>query len=64
LGGGKLQLSWPAWADGCTLHAATNLATPIQWRLLATPPESNISGFRLRLPTTNAPQQFYRLSPP
>lgn len=63
-GGGNLMLSWPGWASGYNVFAATNLTPPIAWTLVSTTPESNNGEFYLNISTTNTGQQFYRLVGP
>lgn len=60
----QLSLSWPSWATGYSVFAATNLEPPVQWLPLGGVPESNSAGFRLLLPVTNRGSAFYRLGPP
>jgi cellulose 1,4-beta-cellobiosidase len=60
----QLRLSWPGWVSIHTAYAATNLAPPIAWLPLTNTAQSNNGTFSLTLPTTNGPEQFFRLGPP
>jgi hypothetical protein len=61
-GASQLRLSWPAWAAGYQLYAATNLAAPIQWQVATNPVQSSNGTFWVDLSTTSRPRQFFRLS--
>lgn len=61
---GNLLLSWPSWASGYTIYAATNLTPPIAWNIVTNQPQSNNGTFYLNVPMTNNAQEFYRLSAP
>ena len=61
--GHQLALSIPGWASNYSVYAATNLALP-NWRALTNSPESRNDLFYLTVPTTNCPQEFFRLSNP
>jgi uncharacterized protein (DUF608 family) len=61
-GASQLRLSWPAWATGYALYAATNLATPIQWQVATNAVQSSNGALWVDLSTTNRPRQFFRLS--
>jgi hypothetical protein len=64
LGGSNgLHLSWPSWATGYQVYAATNLAAPIPWQLTTNVIQSSNGTFWLDLPISNRSQQFFRLSP-
>jgi hypothetical protein len=64
LGGSNgLHLSWPSWATGYQVYAATNLAAPIPWQLTTNAIQSSNGTFWLDFPITNRSQQFFRLSP-
>jgi hypothetical protein len=63
-GGGSVVLKWPGWATGLRPYRATNLVPPVNWEAVAAPPVLSNGMFRLLLPVTNAPQQFFRLGHP
>jgi hypothetical protein len=62
LGGSQPLLSWPGWATGYATYRASNLAAPIQWRLLTNTAASNNGMFNLTLPASGD-KQFFRLAP-
>jgi hypothetical protein len=63
VGGGFLNVSWPAWADDWNLYSATNLVPPVFWSLV-TNAVTNASGqFSVSLPK-NSDVKFYRLTSP
>jgi cellulose 1,4-beta-cellobiosidase len=60
---GQLLLSWPGWAGGYQPQSASNLAPPVLWQPVSSPPQNSNGTLYLSLPTTNA-QQFFRLTTP
>lgn len=62
-GSGVFTLSWPAWASGYQVYAATNLTPPVAWNLVTNTLQSNNGTFYMNLTASNG-QQFYRLSGP
>jgi beta-galactosidase len=64
LNGAQLQLSWPSWAGDFQAYGTTNLAEPASWQPLVISPQSSNGTLYLVLPTTNGPQQFFRLVSP
>jgi fibronectin type 3 domain-containing protein len=60
---GGFLLSWPVWASGYQVYAATNLTPPVAWNLVTSTPQSNNGTFYMNLTATNG-QEFYRLSSP
>jgi Concanavalin A-like lectin/glucanases superfamily len=61
--GGTLTLSWPGWAAGVGLYAATNLTPPVVWEPVINAVGSNNGVFYLNLPIGPG-QQFFRLTSP
>jgi hypothetical protein len=62
--GGQLRLSWPGWAMGYHLYAATNLTAPIRWQLATNPVETSNGTFSVELSVTNRAQEYFRLGTP
>lgn len=60
-GSGGFVLSWPSWASGYQVYAATNLTPPVTWNMVTNAPQSNNGVFYMNLTVING-QQFYRLS--
>jgi hypothetical protein len=63
-GGQQLVVAWPGWASGYTLYSASNLQAPVQWSSVTNSPQTSNSVLYLSLPTTNGPQQYFRLGSP
>jgi predicted alpha-1,2-mannosidase len=63
-GSGQIVLSWPGWATNYTAYSATNLLPPTQWSAVTNAPQSSNGVLYLTLPTTNGPQQYFRLGTP
>lgn len=64
LSGGQLSLSWPSWAADYTAYTTTNLIPPANWQPVNNLIQSSNGMVRLALPTSNTPQQFFRLGLP
>ena len=60
---GQPLLSWPTWAGGYSVYAASSLAPPILWQPIPVPVQISNGAIYVPLPTTNAPQRFFRLGP-
>jgi len=58
--GESLVLSWPDWADGWTLHAATNLNPPVAWSTVTNDVTSSDGSFLVSLPMVGE-SMFFRL---
>jgi hypothetical protein len=57
-------IAWPAPSPGYQLYSATNLAPPVVWSLVPTPPIQSNGTFYLTISPTNAAAQFFRLMSP
>jgi hypothetical protein len=60
----QFVLSWPASASGYQLYSATNLAPPVMWSLVTTPPAASNGTFYLTIPAASGAAQFFRLEAP
>jgi hypothetical protein len=61
--GGSLGLSWPSWAAGLQLHAASNLAPPVAWDWVTNAPTPSNNLLWLSVPITGE-HQYFRLQSP
>ena len=59
----QLVISWPTWASNANPYSTTSLLPPVQWQLLTNTPQTSNNNFYVIIPTTNYPQQFFRLAP-
>jgi len=60
----QIALSWPGWATNYNVYSATNLRSPIQWAPLTNPRQPGNGLLYMTVPTTNGPQQYFRLGTP
>jgi hypothetical protein len=63
LNSNTLAISWPGWAGGWGLYAATNLTPPVVWQPVTNALGSNNNSFNVNLPLSPG-NQFFRLSNP
>jgi lysophospholipase L1-like esterase len=64
LGSHTLSLSWPSNFAGFNLETCTGLPPVGAWQTVAGPYPLSNGAFGLSVPTTNGPQQFFRLRKP
>jgi len=60
---GTFTLSWPAWAAGCNLYSATNLAPPAAWVWVTNAVTSSNGVLSVTLPISSG-NRFFQLRSP
>ena len=59
--GNQLTLTWPGWAAGYSLYAATNLTPPVMWIATTNSAVFSNNQWRVLLPSGTNGQRFYRM---